>query len=645
MPAHRKFASAADSRSQRVIGGAWVVAGVALLAACGGGGGGQMPTQTGSLVIEVSGLPQGAAPRLLVSGPGSEVRSLSAGGQLSGLAPGSYTISALHVPSGALDYLGAVAPGTVVLEENGSDTVQVTYTGGALATVNFRVAGIQLLQSVQNTANTVPMVANRAALLRVFALSNQAGVGPLKVRIHLYQNGVLVDSLNGSGPTLAPTTVDTGSLGSSWNAVIPGNRVISGLSFDAVVDPDDQLSESTETDNRFPAGASRFTPVVRTVAPFKLRLVPVHQQANGLQGNVSAANQTNYTDLARRIFPISQFSVDLRAVFTTSAPALMASDSNGGWSRILSEINALRATESADRTYYGVVTTSYNSGIAGLGYVGAPAAIGWDKGSGVGGVAAHELGHTFGRVHAPCGTTPFDQNYPYPGAVIGSWGYDQGTGTLKGPLDYVDLMSYCSPDWISDYNYDAVFDHLTGAASVQAPASVPGLLIWGRIIGDSLVLEPAFRVTAPARLPTASGPYRVTGTAADGSTAFDLRFAGDEVPDLPGPAERHFAFVVPMAAGRVAGLAAIRLRGPARLSVQASVAAGPAEVEVKRAAGDQIEVRWDARYPMAVVRDAASGEILAFARGGSATVIAPGAVKVELSRGPGSVAAVVRGRK
>jgi len=46
-----------------------------------------------------------------------------------------------------------------------------------------------------------------------------------------------------------------------------------------------------------------------------------------------------------------------------------------------------------------------------------------------------------------------------------------------------------------------------------------------------------------------------------------------------------------------------------------------------------------------VVRDAASGEILAFGRGGRATIAAAGAVKVELSRGPGSVQAVIRGRR
>ena len=38
---------------------------------------------------------------------------------------------------------------------------------------------------------------------------------------------------------------------------------------------------------------------------------------------------------------------------------------------------------------------------------------------------AHELGHNFGRNHAPCGSPPnVDPAYPYPGADIGTLGCD-----------------------------------------------------------------------------------------------------------------------------------------------------------------------------------------------------------------------------
>jgi hypothetical protein len=68
----------------------------------------------------------------------------------------------------------------------------------------------------------------------------------------------------------------------------------------------------------------------------------------------------------------------------------------------------------------------------------------------------HEVGHNHGREHAPCGTSG-DASFPHAGAKIGEWGYDLVKHGLKRPSDYVDVMSYCTPTWISDYNYEAIF--------------------------------------------------------------------------------------------------------------------------------------------------------------------------------------------
>ena len=94
----------------------------------------------------------------------------------------------------------------------------------------------------------------------------------------------------------------------------------------------------------------------------------------------------------------------------------------------------------------------------GYGYVPGRAAVGWDKLPSASGVAAHELGHNFGRSHAPCGgvASP-DPNYPYAGGVTGQWGYDLVAGTLKPPTN-TDLMGYCGNTWISDYTYMGVHE-------------------------------------------------------------------------------------------------------------------------------------------------------------------------------------------
>ncbi|MEO8031455.1 MAG: M66 family metalloprotease [Gemmatimonadota bacterium] len=628
------------SGMKRGIG--WLVLAAAVALGCGGGST-AVTTPAGRIEFEVSGLPVGAVPRLAVVGPDHGVHTVGAATELNGLAPGQYTVSALHVSYGTDDYTGTVLPSVVTVSNDLAATTAVTYAGQTRPTVDFTIPSIRLFQSVQNAGDNVPMVANRAVFVQIYGVANQGNSTLVKVRVHLYHNGILTDSLTLAGPSAVPTSADPGSLTASWNFIIPAIKVTAGLSLDAVIDPDDQFGEASEINNRFTVSAQPFAPTIVTVPTVKVTLVPVHQSSGS--GTVTTGTAGNYTDLARDLYPISTLTTSVRAAFTTQAPVLQSNDDNGAWGQILSEINALRVSDHSPATYYGVVHPGYNSGIAGLGYVGLPAAIGWDKGSGVGGVAAHELGHTFGRQHAPCGgPSGVDGSYPYANASIGVWGYDQSANQLKDPSTTVDLMSYCSPDWISDYTYLGVLSHLMASSSVHSDESVPALLVWGRIVGDSLILEPAFQVDAPARLPAATGPYRVTGTAVDGSTTFDLSFAGDLVPDLP-RVQRHFAFVIPLSQARSAALASIRLAGPSRRAVQATSLVTTIEAEVSRVSSDQVQVRWDARYPMAVVRDRSTGQIIAFGRGGSTNVTTTTDVRVDLSRGTHSEPALIRKRK
>jgi hypothetical protein len=77
------------------------------------------------------------------------------------------------------------------------------------------------------------------------------------------------------------------------------------------------------------------------------------------------------------------------------------------------------------------------------------------------GTFAHELGHIHRLPHAPCGgPADPDPEYPYDGAGIGSWGYDVLTEEIFSPGEFVDMMSYCSPDWISDYNFQLLLERV-----------------------------------------------------------------------------------------------------------------------------------------------------------------------------------------
>jgi hypothetical protein len=161
---------------------------------------------------------------------------------------------------------------------------------------------------------------------------------------------------------------------------------------------------------------------VRALPTFNIRFVPVLQQVNGLVGNVSDANKDSFLGDLKLMLPVGAYDAEVRAAYTTTAPVLQNDNANGAWGTILSEVLALRSTDGNSRYYYGVVKTSYGSGVAGMGYVGgsARAAIGWDYLPNGKGVLAHELGHNMSRLHAPCGgVSGPDPGYPYAGGKIG----------------------------------------------------------------------------------------------------------------------------------------------------------------------------------------------------------------------------------
>jgi len=602
--------------------------GVSLLAACGGP---SEPTGGGKLTVAIVGLPAAVAARVTVTGPGGFQAGVVSSTTLRRLDAGTYHFDARYVSAQGRTWLAQPSTDSLTLGDRDTDTLTVSYTGGPAAVLDLTVAGTDLIQSTQRPDGSVPMVAQRSALLRVYAVANSANTAQPAVRVRLYQGAVVVDSVDVAAASPAvPTTVVMSPLTGSWNVLIPAGRVLTGLEYDVQVDPDDVIPEADKTNNRWPAGNTRRTVTVQSVSAFSLRFVPVFQSATGLTGGIDNASKVTFITPAQRIFPLGTVATDVRVPYTSSAPAAVSDDANGAWSQILDEMNALRQAEGANRHYMGVINVGYSSGIAGLGYIGTKAAVTWDKTGSAPDVVAHEVGHNFGLWHAPCGNAGgVDPSFPYAGGGIGNWGLDVTALTLKDPAVFKDLMGYCNPDWISDYNYLAVL-WFRVANPVRLPGpSEDGLLVWGRIRGGQVVLEPAVAVRAPASLPERPGPHHLDGLDAAGGRLFSLSFEGDLVADREQGEERHFAFVVPLTVVERRRLSSLRLTadGLTQLrTVPAALRAGPAApppppmVSVRRA-GDATVVRWDPAYPLAVVRDAVTGEILSFARGGSASIL------------------------
>jgi hypothetical protein len=239
-----------------------------------------------------------------------------------------------------------------------------------------------------------------------------------------------------------------------------------------------------------------------------------------------------------------------------------------GWSRILGELATLRLADASGRYYYGLATSAPGSGIAGIGYLGHPVAMGYDAPSGLGGDAGARAGAQLRAApHAVRRPGRRGPQLPAPGASIGVFGYDLFTNTVKTPADDRDLMSYCRPRWTSDYTFDAVMsfrnrgDNLTSGDAMTGAAPEPSLLVWGRLGASGAMVEPAFEVTTRPSLPSRAGPYTLQGTDAAGDVLFSYPFDAAELGEEQ-LRERQFAFAIPARLAQMERLAGLRVVGP-----------------------------------------------------------------------------------
>ena len=579
----------------------------------------------GHLSVTVAELPEGTPAAVTVSGPGGYDRAVTATETLDGLAAGQYTITALPVSDGAEQYSPAPSSQTVSVGASGTAMATVNYSTGGAAGFNLRVDGLYLVQSVQTYTRGVPLVSDRDALLRVFVSANQLNTATPDVRVSFYSSGALTSTATIPAPGLTtPLGANESNLGSSWNLVVSRTLIQPNLSIVVEVDPGNAFPEGNEADNVFPQAGTPIAMDVRSAEPFSVRFIPIRTQADNRVGNVSDANKADFLDASMRMHPLAGFTAAVSGVYTTSTNApLQSGNGNQAWNDIVEEVLALQTAGTTSQYYYGVVNPSYASGVAGVGYIGAPAAIGWDKLPSASSVAAHEWGHNWGRAHAPCGqaSNP-DPQYPYSGGETGVIGYDFGTEALK-PADSHDIMGYCDSEWISDYTYENVLDFRSSEAlmaSGMGEAIQPALLVWGRIEGGRAVLNPAFRITTRPSLPRRSGPYRLEGRSADGAKVFGFDFTPFEVADDRMGA-KHFAFAVPLRPERAARVTSLHLAGAGIQASVAQVSSEPAVVDVSRSGSGRVALRWDAaKSPMIMVRDPVSGDILSLARGGAAEV-------------------------
>ena len=425
------------------------------------------------------------------------------------------------------------------------------------------VAPVYLTQSVQSFEFPVPLVAGRPALLRVFLTAPDGeAIGFPPVRARFYLGAGEIYTVDVAGPAGAvPSRVEEGRLDASVNVAIPAEIVRPGLELVVEVDPEDTLGPDLGIAKRIPA-AGRQAIDARIAPPLHLTYLPVVRPARESGEFLSrVADLTEADPLfgpTLQWLPIAHFTVDVREPIYTTA---RTSD------ELLEEIEAIRVIEGEKGYYMGGLPPylADDLGLRGLGFIGGRSSISNLDSTTV----AHELGHNMSLRHAPCGGAPGpDAGFPTRHGTIGVWGFNSADSALVDP-GATDVMSYCEPNWISDFSFTKAFDYRLreegGAASAQASAARAGaartLLLWGRADADGVpFLEPAFVVDAPPVLPRSGGPYTLTGSAADGETLFSLNFDMQEMAD--GDGESGFVFALPVSPAWADRLATVALVGP-----------------------------------------------------------------------------------
>ncbi|BDU71710.1 putative Ig domain-containing protein [Mesoterricola silvestris] len=505
-------------------------------------------------------------------------------------------------------------------------------------TLDLSVAAIEFTQSTQTPGNTVPIIAGKNGLVRVFVVANQANSAAPSVRVTLTNNGTAVAGYPKTIPapgTSTPLALSEGALASSWNLAIPGSDLTSptgsGFGIQATVDPAGLVPEGDTTNN-----TSQVALALNTVPTFRTTIFPVVLTSG--TASVTETNKSTWVARFAKMWPVADVDVQVGSPFTSSVATLSSTDDTT-WSRLLSDLRTKHQADGAtDRYYYGAVTTPYASGTAGLGYVAgvtsdysARTAIGWDKASGYadGGlypeVFAHEVGHNLGLSHAPCGVTTYDTSYPYSNALIGVWGYDSVKNVLESPTTVVDVMSYCSPVWVSDYNYKKVLATRTATGALVAAAGDVAqecLIARGIVHKDGTVeLLPGFRTRAVPSTAVAQGDLRLEGRDAAGKVVLTTPLATEEAGCDPGPHERHFFVALPVASADLDALADLRvLRDGKVVATGVPSVAAAAEPSLRRISDAEVALTWDASTrPAVMVRDGGTGEVIAILQGGQQT--------------------------
>jgi len=426
------------------------------------------------------------------------------------------TIFAWILGFGASNLHPASAEATTTCPEGATCAIYLPYlfkpSVGDLA-----ITGVEITQSVQDSKNSVRLVAGRSTILRIFTKTTGTLQPVSDIDISVTVNRSTTGS--STSPRILSSRVSSSSSRSDFQSTInyplPAEWLSGEMDLTVKLDPKNQLSEADEDNNTFSHHL-----VFYSVPPLNIMVVPIEYR-NPKDGHTYPAPQKDtISDWIQRTYPVSAINLTWhpRMVFDKD----LSEDSN--FRALLNRITELKTSEHAPEStvYYGLIPNSdgskswFSGGVAGVGWINARAAIGLEYWGQTSKIAAHEIGHNLGMGHTPCNVSGSELSYPYPNGSIGQYGLDVLDGRLYPPTT-ADVMSYCDPKWISDYTYNKLFTALTGEDKMTTlAASDPGisqssrkLLVRASIGPEGVLFMPAYVLSGQLSQAPAAGEYQV----------------------------------------------------------------------------------------------------------------------------------------
>ena len=480
--------------------------------------------------------------------------------------------------------------------------------------VDLALTGLEVTQSIQTPANGVPLVAGRTTLARVYVTAVAGNVTtPFRVSLSAARGGANLGALYTTPRVLSgPST--RGALNSTFNFTLPTAWTTGDVTLTAMVDPDNAVAEMSKSNNQ----TTRVLPF-NEVPPLRITIVPVDYTHTPTGQFYRGQAADPISEWMRRAFPVPDVLISYHTPHFFSGDLRYGSE----WERLLREITERywlpEQGYGSPQIYYALVPIRnaggrwFSSGIAGIGWIGTRVSVGLDLGATVdtATLAAHEVGHNLGRRHAPCGNPAgVDRNYPYPDGSIGHYGVDVIDMRLYAPQTTWDLMSYCDPQWVSDYTYRGLYEDQRVHGRLLATARGDGLLVRAAFGPDGAPhLLPVYPLAQlPLGPPPAPGDFRLELLDAAGNViaAHPARVLEAEEPGVraralavsaPLPETAPVALRLVDAQGQI--VAEQALEGPARTQATA--------VALSRRPDGLITLAWDAPQTPALVRYSADG--------------------------------------